>query len=402
MKHTIDELRQWQSLPLSIKERMSMQRIRDWVHEYGEEGVYISYSGGKDSTVLSHLVDRTFPGNKIPRLFVDTGLEYPEIRQFARQDPRCVFIKPKMNFRQVIEKHGYPLISKEVSEAIEGAQKYLQKLIDESKILTDRQTELPYKYFFDKLNGTGVYAKSGGRLNEEELATLLSQRMKERKGGSNQRLAQMLGWLTDNGEIKANIPSEDKSAYSQERYKFFLRAPFKVSNKCCNEMKKKPAHEYSRKTGRVAMTGEMADESRLRTQKWLQNGCNGFDLKYPKSTPMAFWTNQDVLKYIKENQVQICSVYGEIAVDYDKDEQCEGQMCFGEQSLKTTGCKRTGCMFCGFGCHLEKEGEGRFELLKKTHPQVYDYIMRPKEKGGLNYKEVIDWINQNGDMNIRY
>ena len=59
-------------------------------------------------------------------------------------------------------------------------------------------------------------------------------------------------------------------------------------------------------------------------------------------------------------------------------------------------------MFCGFGCHLEKPGEGRFERMKETHPAQYKYIMKPKEEGGLNYKAVIDWINEHGDLRIRY
>lgn len=68
--------------------------------------------------------------------------------------------------------------------------------------------------------------------------------------------------------------------------------------------------------------------------------------------------------------------------------------------LKTTGCDRTGCMFCGYGCHLEEES--RFKRMKETHPKQYDYIMRPKEQGGLNYKEVIDWINEHGGFHIEY
>ena len=71
------------------------------------------------------------------------------------------------------------------------------------------------------------------------------------------------------------------------------------------------------------------------------------------------------------------------------------------RKYKTTGCSRTGCMFCGYGCHLEKS-PNRFEIMKKTHPKQYDYIMRSKDKGGLGYKEVIDWINANSDLNIRY
>ena len=162
------------------------------------------------------------------------------------------------------------------------------------------------------------------------------------------------------------------------------------------------------------MTGEQASESKLRTNAWLKNGCNGFDMKEPKSTPMAFWTEQDVLLYIKLHNIEICSVYGEVVTDYEREGQLEGQMSLtdftdecglfdlGNPPLTTTGCKRTGCMFCGYGCQLEREGEGRFELMRKTHPKVWDYIMRPKEQGGLNYKEVIDWINEHGNMNIRY
>ena len=133
-KHTIDELHQWQMLPLSIKVRMSLTRIREWVHEYGEEGVYVSYSGGKDSTVLSHLVDEAFPDNKIPRVFVDTGLEYPEIRQWAFKEPRIVILKPTMNFKKVIEKYGYPFPTKEVSECVDGARKYLTKILNEMSL----------------------------------------------------------------------------------------------------------------------------------------------------------------------------------------------------------------------------------------------------------------------------
>ena len=71
-----------------------------------------------------------------------------------------------------------------------------------------------------------------------------------------------------------------------------------------------------------------------------------------------------------------------------------------KQPLKTTGCKRTGCMFCGFGCHLENES--RFVRLKETHPTQYKFIMKPWNEGGLGYKEVIDWINEHGNLNIKY
>lgn len=222
----------------------------------------------------------------------------------------------------------------------------------------------------------------------------------------------MLGMLTKDKDepIKANIPNKDRSQFSMEKYKFFLDAPFEISNKCCNVMKKNPVHDYYRKTGKKPITAQMASESRLRTQKWLQHGCNGFDMKYPMSNPMSFWLEQDVLAYIKLNNLPIASVYGDVI----EDTEIDGQMRFDDLSpelgifdlgvplLKTTGCKRTGCMFCGFGCHLEKDGEGRFERMKNTHPKQYEWIMKPWNEGGLGYKEVIDWINEHGNMNIRY
>ena len=216
----------------------------------------------------------------------------------------------------------------------------------------------------------------------------------------------MLGMYTKDKTIVATPSEGDLSAFSLQKWQFLLESPFPISNKCCNVMKKGIVHKYAKETGRVGITGQMADESRLRTQKWIQNGCNGFQLKEPISNPMSFWTEQDVLQYIKENDIEICSVYGDIVVD----EEVDGQMRitdFGMNEVekpkyKTTGCNRTGCMFCGFGCHLEKEGEGRFERMKVTHPKQYEWIMKPWDEGGLGYKEVIDWINEHGNLRIRY
>ena len=161
--HTLDDLKQRQSLPLDIKVRMTEQRIREWVNEFGIGGVYVSFSGGKDSTVLLHIARRLYPD--IPAVFVDTGLEYPEIRNFVKTFDNVEWLKPEMNFKQVIEKYGYPFISKEVSECVQGARKYLHSLIADGTIITDRQTDRQtdrrhkYSYQYDKLFGVGRYAK---------------------------------------------------------------------------------------------------------------------------------------------------------------------------------------------------------------------------------------------------
>ena len=123
--HTIDDLRQRQALPLEIKVRMTQQRIREWINEFGVEGVYVSFSGGKDSTVLLHLVRELYPD--VPAVFVDTGLEYPEIRDFVKKFDNVEWLKPKMNFKQVINTYGYPFISKEVSECVYESKKYIDE-----------------------------------------------------------------------------------------------------------------------------------------------------------------------------------------------------------------------------------------------------------------------------------
>lgn len=151
-KHVISDLYQMQSLPLNAKVRMTQRRINEWVDEYGEDGVYISFSGGKDSTVLLDIARKLYPN--IKAMFVDTGLEYPEIRQFVKQFNNVDWIKPKMTFRQVIERYGYPFISKEVSECVYGARKFLRGG--------------GYNQFYRKLTGSGEYAKTvqGGADNK--------------------------------------------------------------------------------------------------------------------------------------------------------------------------------------------------------------------------------------------
>lgn len=253
---------------------------------------------------------------------------------------------------------------------------------------------------------------SGLTENYRELANTINQDLGKVEG-SPQRLAIMLGMWTTNQ--KAVIPEEgkDRSMFSNAKYKFLLESPWDISDRCCSIMKKGPVHKYEKETGRFAMTGQMASESRLRTQMWLKFGCNAFQAKVPKSNPMSFWTEQDVLAYIKLNNIPICSVYGDIVEDtdgvegqmtiFDFDEIAQNELFDNPEllPLKTTGCQRTGCMFCGFGCHLD-EGEGRFARMKRTHPKQYAYIMKPKSEGGLGYKELIDWVNEHGNLDIKY
>lgn len=338
MKHSKDDLRQMQSLPLEAKILMTQRRIRDWV-DYWNGDVYVSFSGGKDSTVLKHVVDGMY--DDIPSVFVNTGLEYPEIQQFVRDikagkfsffNPDVEIIRPEMRFDEVIKHYGYPVISKVVSKRVEEARSAIQK---------------------GKLNAVCVRQIEGR-------------------------------YLTPNGE---------KSPYNYGHWHFLMDAPFLISDKCCSMMKKKPFKVYERRTNRKPFVGTMAYESKVRLDKWMQNGCNAFNATKPISQPLAFWTEQDILHYIKKFDVPYCPVYGEIRIR-QKEDQIDGQIdmidylgCYEpEDTLETSGCSRTGCMFCMFGAHLEKK-PNRFQQMKTTHPKQYAYCM---DKLGL--KEVLDYI----------
>ena len=303
-------LKQRQSLPLNLKIEMSKRRIREF-YEHFDGKVYVSFSGGKDSTVLLHLVRSIFPD--VEAVFVDTGLEYPEVKEFVKTIENTTIIKPEMSFLKVIQDYGYPVISKDVADSIEQSRKVLAR----------------------------------------------------NDGTCTVRLAKLLGTLKD----KDGNPS----IYNCSRWKFLLDAPFKISYKCCEIMKKRPFHKYSKETGKRGFIATLASESRLRTSIYIKNGCNAFNSPKPYSMPLGFWTEQDILEYLVQFNVPYCKVYGDIKRDK-------------KGKLYTTQEQRTGCMFCMFGCHLEKS-PNRFQRMKLSHPKLYDYCIHK-----LGCGKVLDYI----------
>ena len=137
-RHTIQDLQELQALPLDLKVRLTKQRLREWIRYFGEDGCYLSFSGGKDSSVLLDIAREEYPNMKA--LFVDTPTQYPELREFVKTFDNVDIIKPKISFMEVCKKYGFPLISKEVSECVEGARKYLDSLIKNGTILTNERT----------------------------------------------------------------------------------------------------------------------------------------------------------------------------------------------------------------------------------------------------------------------
>lgn len=275
------QLKQKQSLPLEAKIRLTEVRIRTF-YEHFEGQVYVSFSGGKDSTVLLDIVRRLYPN--IPAVFVDTGLEYPEIKEFVNTVDNVTWVRPKMPFNKVIEKYGYPVISKEQARYIRDCQNPTDK-----NVITRRR--------------------------------------------------RMMG-IDRNGNQK-------KSGMISKKWRYLIDAPFKIGEQCCDIMKKKPVAEYKKTTGRKQFVGTMAEDSRMRTQSYLRVGCNSFD--NGSSQPLAFWLEKDIWEYIKTKNIPYSTIYD-------------------------TGVRRTGCMFCMFGVHLEK-GLNRFQRMQKTHPKLWDYCI---------------------------
>ena len=132
--NTNERLTYLQSLPLDQKIGITIARITEFVAKFGEDGCCVSVSGGKDSTVLWDIVHKLYPN--IPAVFSDTGLEYPEVREFAKSFATEI-VHPKMAFTEVIRTYGYPIISKEVSDAIYYARRNSQTV----KVERERERE---------------------------------------------------------------------------------------------------------------------------------------------------------------------------------------------------------------------------------------------------------------------
>lgn len=246
---SIEELRLLQAYPLDLKIQKTQVRIQEFVDRFGEDGVYIAFSGGKDSTVLLDICRKMYPG--MVAVFCDTGLELPPVRKFVMSKENVKIAKPMYSYKDIIRKYGYPIASKEVSETIYYARS-----------ICDRDT--------------------------------LSTRRKKLLGVIEGR---------DNGE---------KSMFSYEFWLPLARLPIPISSQCCDIMKKNPSKAYSRKTGKYPIIATTTDESMLRQNRWLKYGCNIFEGVATSSTPMAFWKEQDVLQYIKDNDLEIAPVYGDI------------------------------------------------------------------------------------------
>ena len=311
--HTKEQLKALQSLTLEQKIQATKIRIDEWYNHWNGQ-VYVSFSGGKDSTVLLDIARQSHPD--IEAVYIDTGLEYPEIRDFVKTKENVTWLKPikynrttkkydRYTFKQVLENYGYPVISKNISQYIH-------------EVRTTKSDKLKQL----RLNGVG--SRTG------------------------------VGVLSN-------------------KWKFLIDAPFKISDRCCSIMKKKPAHLFDKQSGKHPIIATMTNESKQRELSWYKQGCNAFDKNNPSSQPMSFWTEQDVLQYLITYKIPYASIYGDIIKN-------------SKGKLETTGAKRTGCMFCCYGIQCEKE-PNRFQKMKITHPKQYDYCIHK-----LGIGKILDFI----------
>jgi len=280
---------------------MSLHKIREWYDRWRGQ-VYVAYSGGKDSTVLLHLVRQFYP--EVPAVFNNTGLEYPEILEQVRGTESVVWLRPKYSFKECCTRWGFPAVSKEVSDKVQ-------------RIRNTKDEQLRQLWMYGR--------------NDQGRTTIL-------------RLS--------------------------DKWHFLLQAPFKISPNCCIHLKKNPAKHYEGETGLWPMLGTLAEESLGRTTEYLRFGCNNYTNSRPKSTPLGFWTEQDILQYITREGLKIAAVYGDIV-------ETDGRLrCIGED--------RTGCIACPFGCHAGVQNS--FQRMAITKPKLLNWIL-----DDLSMRQVLDF-----------
>ena len=178
--------------------------IRDIIRKHGEDKFYISFSGGKDSTVLHYLIDEALPGNNIPRVYADTGIEYNDVKAYVKElqatDDRIEIIKPSVNIKQMLEKDGYPFKSKEHSNIVRVFQNSGMGLTVNRYLSGDCRNPCPQvlRYQFSDKNTLKISDKCCHRMKKEPFNTWMK---------ANRKTVAMTGMMVSEGGQRARIQS---------------------------------------------------------------------------------------------------------------------------------------------------------------------------------------------------
>jgi len=251
--------------------------IRDTIRKYGEENFYISFSGGKDSTVVHHLVDMALPNNKIPRVFSNTGIEYNAIVEFVREikrdDSRFVMIQPSKSIKKTLEEKGYPFKSKQFSEVYHtymSHQQEVRELIE--KLNAEPSLKYDYDFVHNLPKNTKYVIKEYFGLREDK-----------------DRIYQ----------FQSGCPTILRHMFYENH---------NISDKCCLEMKEKPLDKWSRENNKPhRILGLMRSEGGRRHD----TKCKAFKGDKLSFHPLAIVTKEWEEWFIQEYDVKLCKLYYE-------------------------------------------------------------------------------------------
>lgn len=289
--------------------------IKDTIKKYGEENFYLSFSGGKDSTVLHYLLDMALPNNKIPRVFINTGIEYLKIvefvKRFAKNDDRFVLLAPSVKPKEMLEKYGYPFKSKQHAHNWEVFFHNRKEFFEISKKI-DANPELLFDYNF-------IHNLPKGLKTVVKYYYGVREKVNPNGGGYK-------------------IFTSIKSVPNILEYQFKEGFNLKLSDQCCYRMKKLPVKEWQKKSGKsITITGMRAEEGGMRTQlNCITTSGNSISKFHPLVKVNDEWEDW----FIKEYNINLCDLY---KAPYNF--------------------RRSGCRFCPFSLDLQHQMEVASELM---------------------------------------
>lgn len=281
--------------PYEKKVNRSNSNVNEFVNVLGLDNVVVSTSGGKDSACLSKLCKNLYPD--IKHVMFNTGLEYKQTVELAKKQGAKI-VPPTISWVKSCEKHGYPIVSKNVSRRLHDIGRTpigtVQALFNSVYGLSDKWLHLTSKEFVD----------------------------------------------------------------------------FPISGYCCTEFKKNPSKQLKLNP----IIGTRIQESNNRRSAWKKSGCNSYskDGKHGVSRPISLWKDEDIEKYVIDQNVELSELY----TQYEQ--------------------KRTGCKICPYGAQVDGT---RFDLLKRLEPKAYDYYINHTK---LGYILKISDVNIDSDINYMF